>query len=67
MLTDDAYETLDPMGGQWVNRGLLCKIYPCIDPRDRADAESPLDGYINEDAGEYFHREYAHLSHASLS
>ncbi len=67
VLTDDAYETLDPMGGQWVNRGLLCKIYPCIDPRDRADAESPLDGYINEDAGEYFHREYAHLSHASLS
>ena len=27
------------MGGQWVNRGLLCKIYPCIDPRDRADAD----------------------------
>ena len=43
VLTDDAVETLDLATGNWVNRGLLCKVYPCIDPADR------LDQYVTGD------------------
>lgn len=66
VLTDDSFDSLDPMGGQWVTRGLLCKVYPCIDPRDRTDTESPLEDYTEQNEEGYFQKEFSHLSHASL-
>jgi anaerobic selenocysteine-containing dehydrogenase len=39
VLTDDSIESLDPATANWITRGLLCKIYPCIDPADRTDQE----------------------------
>ena len=66
VLTDDSCESLDPMGGQWVDRGLLCKVYPCIDPADRSDTESPLEQFVEDDPREFFHREFSHLANAGL-
>ena len=37
VLTDDDPDTLDPMCGNWVNRGLLCKVYRCEEPEWLAD------------------------------
>jgi anaerobic selenocysteine-containing dehydrogenase len=61
VLTDDAIETLDEACGQWVCRGLLCKIYPCLDPADRSDSEAPLEDFIagNEN---FYSRYYNNLS-----
>ena len=61
VLTDDAIETLDEACGQWVNRGLLCKVYPCIDAGDRADSEAPLQDYLDENPDGFFHKQYKHL------
>ncbi|MDR1713375.1 MAG: molybdopterin-dependent oxidoreductase [Coriobacteriales bacterium] len=66
VLTDDSIESLDKMGGQWITRGLLCKVYPCIDPRDRYDANVPVQAYIDNDSREFFTAEYANLACASL-
>lgn len=66
VLTDDSLESLDEKGGQWIARGLLCKVYPCIDPRDRYDAEVPVEAYINRDQNEFFTSEYHNLAFASI-
>jgi anaerobic selenocysteine-containing dehydrogenase len=66
VLTDDSIESLDPMGGQWVTRGLLCKVYPCIDPRDRSDVVSPVESYIKGDEDEFFHKTFSNLAHVEL-
>nr|WP_281491912.1 molybdopterin-dependent oxidoreductase [Desulfosarcina cetonica] len=41
VLTDDNPDTLDPMCGNWVNRGLLCKVYRCEEPEYLADRLPP--------------------------
>jgi anaerobic selenocysteine-containing dehydrogenase len=53
VLTDDAIETLDECTGTWITRGLLCKIYPVVDPADRSDASLDLDNYIETGGGEW--------------
>jgi anaerobic selenocysteine-containing dehydrogenase len=66
VLTDDAIETLDEAGGQWVTRGLLCKVYPCIDGRDRIDIHSNVEDFIDDVQDEFFHEEYQHLGFAEV-
>ena len=41
VLTDDSPENLDPACGNWVNRGLLCKVYRCEEPEWLADRLPP--------------------------
>ena len=66
MLTDDSYESLDPAGGQWIARGLLCTIYPCIDGADRVDSESPVEDFIDGNEEGFFHQEYERLAFADV-
>ncbi|GHT78297.1 hypothetical protein FACS1894104_1300 [Actinomycetota bacterium] len=63
VLVDDSLETLDPATGQWVTRGLLCKIYPCIDPADRADGNSAMDEFINETGDGFWSTNFGNLHH----
>jgi anaerobic selenocysteine-containing dehydrogenase len=64
VLVDDAIETLDPMTANWWARGLLCKLYPCIDATDRADqGVTPTD---LEEGNTFWNSEYAHLNHWEL-
>ena len=65
VLTDDAIETLDPRTASWVNRGLLCKVYPCIDPADRSGSEIPLEHFKHEET--YYHKQFEHLGFAELT
>ncbi|MDR2109562.1 MAG: molybdopterin-dependent oxidoreductase [Coriobacteriales bacterium] len=65
VLTDDSIESLDDKGGMWIARGLLCKIYPCIDPRDRYDAHVPVEAYLNGEK-EYFQQEFENLAFAGI-
>ncbi|MDR1016000.1 MAG: molybdopterin-dependent oxidoreductase [Coriobacteriales bacterium] len=51
VLTDDKIEDLDECTGTWTTRGLLCKIYPCVDPWDRSDTSEDLDSYIASGGG----------------
>jgi anaerobic selenocysteine-containing dehydrogenase len=37
VLTDGSVEGSDAATGTWTCRGLLCRVYPCIDPVDRTD------------------------------
>lgn len=59
VLTDDAIETLDPATGNWITRGLLCKIYPAIDPADRTDQFATGEDFAN--GSSFFNSEYQHL------
>lgn len=61
VLTDDTIENLDEACGNWVTRGLLCKVYPCIDPSDRSDAEAPLSDFLDDNPDGYFQKQYKHL------
>jgi anaerobic selenocysteine-containing dehydrogenase len=61
VLTDDSYESLDPATGQWVTRGLLCKIYPVVDGRDRTDGSTPLDDAINETADSFWAKRFNNI------
>ena len=65
VLTDDAYETLDPATGQWVNRGLLCKVYPCIDGGDRADGADPVEDFIEASPDGFWSKSFAELDRTS--
>jgi anaerobic selenocysteine-containing dehydrogenase len=47
VLTDDNPDTLDPICGNWTNRGLLCRVYRCEEPEwltDRVSTELFLEG-----------------------
>lgn len=59
VLTDDAIETCDPATGNWCNRGLLCKVYPAIDPADRIDTYVTGDDFLRGDS--FFDKAYANL------
>lgn len=45
VLTDDSLDSLDPMCGNWVNRGLMCKVYRCEEPEWLAD-KLPADMFV---------------------
>ena len=64
VLTNDSYEVIDEMSGQWVARGMLCKVYPCIDPADRSDTEAPASDFLGASKRSFFENEYKHLSFA---
>lgn len=59
LLCPSDFESLDPLGGNWVTRGLLCKVYPCIDPKDRSEKEIPVEAFLKGDT--FYHREYENL------
>ncbi|WP_180995167.1 molybdopterin-containing oxidoreductase family protein [Raoultibacter timonensis] len=63
VLTDDAYETLDPKTGQWVTRGMLCKIYPVTDGTDRADLVESIEPFVNEDPKGFWNNTFNKLNH----
>jgi anaerobic selenocysteine-containing dehydrogenase len=55
ILTDGSVAGSDPATGTWTCRGLLCRVYPCIDPEDRSDqvltgADFIAGGTIFDDA-----------------
>jgi anaerobic selenocysteine-containing dehydrogenase len=50
VLTDDDPDTLDPMCGNWVNRGLLCKVYRCEEPEWLAD-RLPAEFFVKGKSG----------------
>ncbi len=66
VLTNDSYDALDEMAGQWVTRGMLCRVYPCIDPADRADTEMPMEDYLEKNEHSFFNKEFECLSCAEL-
>ena len=41
VLTDDNPDNLDPISGNWTNRGLLCKVYRCEEPEWLTDRVAP--------------------------
>lgn len=45
VLIDDDPDKADQMTATWNCRGLLCKVYPCIDPCDGSDDNVPADQY----------------------
>ena len=59
VLTDDSIESCDPATGNWCNRGLLCKVYPAIDPRDRTDVYVRWEDFLRGDS--FFDKAYANL------
>lgn len=59
ILTDGSIEGSDPGTGTWTCRGLLCRVYPCIDPEDRTDQWVTGEDFINGD--DYFTGAYDKL------
>ena len=49
VLTPDDEDGLDPMTGNWWTRGLLCRVYPCIDANDRTDTYARAEDFENPD------------------
>jgi anaerobic selenocysteine-containing dehydrogenase len=49
VLTDDSPENLDPACGNWVNRGLLCRVYRCEEPEWLSD-KIPTDMFLSGNA-----------------
>lgn len=58
-LVDGSVEGSDEATGTWTNRGLLCRIYPCIDPKDRTDMMVTGDQFI--EGNTYFNEQYDKL------
>ena len=58
-LVDGTVRGSDEATGTWTNRGLLCRIYPCIDPADRTDVTVTGDQFIEGDT--YFNDQYDKL------
>lgn len=61
VLVDDSIESLDPGTGTWIARGLLCKVYPCIDGADRSCENISVEDFKKGDT--YYHKQYANLEH----
>lgn len=61
VLTPDAEDGLDPMTGNWWTRGLLCRVYPCIDAEDRSDTYARAEDF--EKADNQFVRAYEELGY----
>jgi anaerobic selenocysteine-containing dehydrogenase len=49
VLTDGSVEASDKATGTWTCRGLLCRVYPCIDPEDRSDTSYTGEDFLNGD------------------
>ena len=65
VLIDDDPDKADQMTATWCTRGLLCKVYPCIDPRDRSDDAIPADLYDGTN-DTVWDKAYANLSNWRL-
>ena len=65
VLIDDDPDKADQMTATWCTRGLLCKVYPCIDPRDRSDDAIPADLYDGTN-NTVWDKAYANLSNWRL-
>jgi anaerobic selenocysteine-containing dehydrogenase len=50
VLTNDDPDHLDPMCGNWTNRGLLCKVYRCEEPEYLAD-RLPIEMFHEGESG----------------
>ncbi|WP_417295713.1 molybdopterin-containing oxidoreductase family protein [Ellagibacter isourolithinifaciens] len=61
VLIDDDPELADKMTATWNARGLLCKVYPCIDPADQSDENVPIEYYDNPDAETVWDRAYKEI------
>lgn len=59
VLTDDSLESLDEGTASWVTRGLLCKVYPCINPYDRSCEEIGVEDF--KEGNTFWHKEFEHL------
>lgn len=59
VLTDGSVEGSDPGTGTWTCRGLLCRVYPCINAEDRSDTSYTGEDYINGNT--YFNEQYDKL------
>jgi hypothetical protein len=59
VLCPSDFESLDPLGGNWVTRGLLCKVYPCLDPSDRSESEISVETFL--EGNTFFHKEFDEL------
>jgi anaerobic selenocysteine-containing dehydrogenase len=64
LLCPDDPESLDPLAGNWVTRGLLCKVYPCIDPADRSEKEISLETFLESNT--FYDRSFNHLAFNEL-
>ena len=65
VLVDDDPDKADQMTATWCTRGLLCKIYPCIDPSDGTDDAIPVDQYDGKH-DTVWDQAYANLSNWEL-
>ena len=65
VLVDDDPDKADQMTATWCTRGLLCKIYPCIDPTDGTDDAIPIDQYDGKH-DTVWDKAYANLSNWEL-
>ena len=61
VLIDDDPDLADKMTATWNARGLLCKVYPCIDPADQSDENVPIEYYDNPDAETAWDRAYKEI------
>jgi anaerobic selenocysteine-containing dehydrogenase len=59
VLVDGSVEGSDPGTATWTDRGLLCRVYPCIDPADRTDQWVSGEDFLA--GGTYFDAQYDKL------
>ena len=60
-LIDDDPDKADQMTATWCTRGLLCNVYPCIDPADGADDAVPAECY-GGGGDTYWDRRFSNLA-----
>ena len=60
-LIDDDPDKADQMTATWCTRGLLCDVYPCIDPADGADDAVPAECY-GGGGDTYWDRRFSNLA-----
>ncbi|MDO5043784.1 MAG: molybdopterin-dependent oxidoreductase [Coriobacteriia bacterium] len=64
VLVDGSVEGSDAATATWTTRGLLCRVYPCIDPADRTDQWFTGADYLN--GGTYFNDQFDKLGCVEL-
>jgi anaerobic selenocysteine-containing dehydrogenase len=66
VLTTDDIESHDPITGQWPVRGLLCRVYPCINGRDKACDVIGVTEYALGDGEDFYSRSFGLLEKNSV-
>ena len=59
VLVDGSVEGSDPGTATWTCRGLLCRVYPCIDPADRTDQWVTGEDFLKGNT--YFNQQFDKL------